>query len=172
MIKTSLISTTIAVFLLNSPVMSQDTTGTVTGQFDGEELQWYVTYEDGHGQSDWTDMGMLASVNIFAQPTPDTVDATKGALLIGFQVFNIDSTPAVGSSSVTYMQGGYSGAFGSREDATVTVEEVSIDGDNLHVKGSFESEIYHSTDHLQTLDTDNPKSVSGQFDVNLSMLSE
>lgn len=157
--------------LLATPSLSQETTGTVTGDFAGENLQWFVTYDDGKSQSDWTDMGMLASVNIFAHPTPDTTDAIKGALLIGFQVFNIDSTPAIGTAEVTYMQEGYGGMFGSREDAKVTVEEIRIDGETLYVKGRFESEIFFSSDHLRTLDTDNPKSISGAFDVNLKMLS-
>jgi len=158
--------------MLNTPAISQDTTGTVTGQFDGEELQWFVTIDDGKSQSDWTDMGLLADANIFAQPTADTVDVIKGALLIGFQVFNLEGTPAVGSSNVTYMKDGYGGMFGSRDDALITIEEASIQGDTLHVKGSFEAEIYYSTDHLQTLDTDNPKLVTGQFDVNLKPASQ
>jgi hypothetical protein len=159
-------------FLLNTPAISQDTTGTVTGQFDGDELHWFVTTDEGNSQSDWTDMGMLADVNIFAQPTADTVDAIKGTLLIGFQVFNLDGTPTVGSSEVTYMKEGFGGMYGSRDDATITIEEASIQGNTLHVKGSFESEIYYSTDHLRTLEADNPKLVSGQFDVNLAPVSQ
>ncbi|MEY8117808.1 hypothetical protein AB9F26_05985 [Falsihalocynthiibacter sp. BN13B15] len=172
MVNGKFISTALAFQLLSVPALSQETIGTITGQFDGEELQWFVTTDDGKSQSDWTNMGPLADVNIFAQPTADTVDAIKGTLLIGFQLFNLNATPAVATPEVTYLKEGYSGMFGSRGDAKFTIEEASIQGDTLHVKGSFEGEIYYSTDYLRTLDTRDPKMVSGQFDVNLDPVSK
>lgn len=172
MANVKLISTMVTLQLITTPAMSQETIGTITGQFDGEELQWFVTTDDGRSQSDWTNMGPLAGVNIFGQPTAETVDAIKGTLLIGFQLFNLNASPTVATPEVTYMKEGYGGMYGSRDDAILTIEEASIQGDTLHVKGSFESEIYYSTDHLRTLDTSDPKIVSGQFDVNLYPVSK
>lgn len=158
----------IVLFFLIGPAMAEDITGTVTGNFDGKDMQWYVTAKDGRSQSDWTDMGPLANINIFAHPTDDTIAATKGALLIGFKVFNLASSPAVATPEITYMQDGYTGMFGSRDGATITIEVASIKDDKIHMVGTFEGEVYYSTDHLRTLDTANPKTILGRFDVTLS----
>jgi len=155
-----------------SGATAQDVTGRIVAAIEGNEQTWFVTSLDGTSQSDWSGDPNFANVSIWGHPVENTTSAIKGSLLIGFQLVKSAGDHSAWTVEVSYLEDGYGGMYRVVEDddASLTVESVSLDGDLLTVSGAFTAAMFYATNYGRDVDPSNSQSVEGAFTVTLSKL--
>lgn len=150
----------------------QDVTGRVVAAIEGGEQTWFITSHEGSSQSGWSGDLNFSSISIWGHPVEDTTTIVKDSLLIGFQLVKSAGEYNAWTVEVSYLEDGYTGMYRvvEDEDATLTVETVSLDGNLLSVSGAFSAKMYYATDYGRDVDQSNSRSVEGTFTVILSEL--
>ncbi|RFB04964.1 hypothetical protein [Parvularcula marina] len=140
--------------------------GTITATLDGEARTWYVTSGELGGefnsQSDWSGSTTYTSVSLFGHTTPKTTMSSKNAMLVGFTVSGDNQT--VSMPSVSLLTDSLLRRYeGEGSDVTVALEEMSVDGEWLHLKGTFSGTLTYTDSSGATKD---PVTVTdGTFDL-------
>lgn len=155
---------TLAAALAALPAAAQESTGEITATIGGEQRTWYVTESDRMSQSDWSGSPNWASVSLFGHTAPDTVMTSKQALMIGFTA---TGTGAASDPEIGYLSESMSKAWVSDDTATVTIDSMTAEGDRLSLTGSFTATMGYSEDYGRTVDTSDPREISGRFDVSV-----
>jgi hypothetical protein len=162
------------VLLLVGTAAGAETLGHITASIDGgAEKTWFVTAVDGQSQSSWVQVmpGSLnmSSASLWGNTTEDEVGSVNDALLLNVALVRQPAGMA-GLGTVQYLETGFRNFWSSEENAaTVTIADLSADGDLLTISGSFEAEVTLRLDASGTAaDPPQRKSVAGTFEVTVS----
>ncbi len=152
--------------------LAVDQYGEIRATVDGNSRTWYVLGDADNTNSGWTSMipGSLFDVSLWGSPGESNAMAIAGVLAIDPSVMKRGDKPTASDVTIQYLEGGFSNIYVTTDDGknSVTVEELSVEGDFLRVSGSFDGVAYFKQNAMDR-DVDSSRSVSiqGTFSVTL-----
>jgi hypothetical protein len=137
-----------AVSLMPTFSVAQDTFGTLTARLDGVERVWFLTASGEESQS----FGMtiaaaqLKSFSLWGQPTAETLAEVKDSLLLGFSVMDVGGSKIPLNVSLTYLADGWKSGWMANEEGQVVFSLTTLDEveEGLFVEGSFTTAAHYS----------------------------
>lgn len=149
---------------------AQDLQGDMSGSVDGVAQEWHLLAVDGDNPSNWSELGGMAQVQIIGFPRHDSVSDVTGALEISLSLMGSQ----VADATIVYYGDGVRGLYLPDHDAMVDVSlsEVRIEGETLHLSGSIEAEVFRMVSMAtEELDPDDAHSIAARFELSLPQAS-
>ena len=157
---------TVFLTFLSLPLAAQQVTGTITT----DAHTWYLTADAGHSKSSWSGDEKTTIVTLFGHATDDTIKETQGALTIRFYLFEPMGARFVNEVDIIYYEDISKGAYvtkGHGDGSIIRLEDVQLSNNTLTLKGAFTVTLLFTDDFGVTLNADDTRQISGQFNVTL-----
>ena len=158
---------TVFLTFLSLPLAAQQVTGTIST----DARTWYLTRRDGHSKSGWSGDDQTIIVTLFGHATDDTTKETQGALSIRFYLFEAMGARFINEVDIVYYEDAAKGAYvtkGHGDGSIIQLEDVRLMGEDLSLHGRFNVTLLFTDDFGVTLNPDDTRQISGQFDVTLA----
>ena len=155
---------TVFLAFLPLPLAAQQVTGTITS----DVRTWYLTRLGGHSKSGWSGDDQTVIVTLFGHATDDTIKETQGALSIRFYLYEPIGARFVNEVDVVYFEDAAKGAYvtkGHGDGSIIQLDDVRLKSEDLSLLGRFNVTLLFTDDFGVTLDPDDTRQISGQFDV-------
>ena len=124
----------------------QSVDGYIEGTLDGESRKWHITSGEVNGtyssQSSWENFAGMTQITLFGHTQPDTLIASREALMIIITTSGTDPSAEVFDAEVVYLSGGITEGYGSNEEggfARLVTDSIRSEGDSLRLSGHFEA---------------------------------